>query len=68
MIEHDGNNIGFNSDMAYFPEENVAIIVLANLNGTVTSEIARALAALAHGETPRTPSVTRKSNGQRKFR
>jgi CubicO group peptidase (beta-lactamase class C family) len=67
MIEHDGNNIGFNSDMAYYPEESIAVIVLANLNGTVTSEIARALAALAHGETPRTPSVTRKSYGQRKF-
>jgi CubicO group peptidase (beta-lactamase class C family) len=57
MIEHDGNNIGFNSDMAYYPEESIAVIVLANLNGNVTSEIARALAALAHGETPRTPSA-----------
>ena len=36
MIEHDGNNIGFNSDMAYYPEERIAVIVLANLNGTVT--------------------------------
>jgi len=45
MIEHDGNNIGFNSDMAYYPEESIAVIVLANLNGNVTSEIARALAA-----------------------
>ena len=52
MIEHDGNNIGFNSDMAYYPEESIVVIVLANLNGNVTSEIARALAALAHGETP----------------
>ena len=54
MIEHDGNNIGFNSHMAYYPEEGIAVIVLANLNGTVTGEIARALAALAQGETPRT--------------
>jgi Beta-lactamase len=23
-IEHDGNNIGFNADMAYYPEEKVA--------------------------------------------
>jgi len=53
--------------MTYYPEEGIAVIVLANLNGTVTSEIARALAALAYGETPRTPSVTRKSYGQRKF-
>ena len=58
-IEHDGNNIGFNSDMAYYPEDRIAVIVLANLNGTVTSEMARALAAVAHGETPPIPSVHR---------
>jgi len=57
MIEHDGNNIGFNSDMAYYPDERIAVIVLANLNGTVTGEIMRALAAVAHGETPPIPSV-----------
>jgi CubicO group peptidase (beta-lactamase class C family) len=57
MIEHDGNNIGFNADMAYFPEENIAVIVLANLNGTVTGELTKALAAVAHGEVPPTPSV-----------
>ena len=57
MIEHDGNNIGFNSHMIYYPEESIVVIVLANLNGNVTGEIARALAALAQGQTPRTPSV-----------
>ena len=57
MIQHDGNNIGFNSEMAYYPEERIAVIVLANLNGSVTSEIARALAAVARGETPSTPSI-----------
>jgi CubicO group peptidase (beta-lactamase class C family) len=56
-IEHDGNNIGFNSDMAYFPEDRLAVIVLANLNGTVTGEMTKALAAVAHLETPPTPSV-----------
>jgi len=57
MIQHDGNNIGFNSEMAYYPEERIAVIVLANLNGSVTSEIARALAAVARGETPSMPSI-----------
>jgi hypothetical protein len=57
MIEHDGNNIGFNSDMAYYPEDRIAVIVLANLNGTVTSEMTRALGAVARGESPPTPSV-----------
>ena len=57
VIEHDGNNIGFNSDMAYFPEDRVAVIVLANLNGTVVDEMTRALAAVVHGETAPTASV-----------
>lgn len=57
VIEHDGNNIGFNSDMAYYPEDRLAVIVLANLNGTVTGEMTRALAAVAHGEIPPIPSV-----------
>jgi len=57
MIHHDGNNIGFNSEMAYYPEERIAVIVLANLNGSVTSEIARALAAVARGEKPSMPSI-----------
>ena len=57
VIEHDGNNIGFNSDMAYYPEDRIAVIVLANLNGTVTGEMTRALAAVALGETPPSPSI-----------
>jgi len=57
MIEHDGNNIGFNADMAYYPEEKIAVVVLANLNGTVTGEMTKALAAVAHGEAPPIPSV-----------
>jgi CubicO group peptidase (beta-lactamase class C family) len=59
ILEHDGNNIGFNADMAYYPEERLAVIVLANLNGTVTGEMTKALAAVAHAEVPPTPSVHR---------
>jgi CubicO group peptidase (beta-lactamase class C family) len=57
MIQHDGNNIGFNADMAYYPEQRIAVVVLANLNGTVTGEIRKGLAAVALGETPPMPSV-----------
>jgi CubicO group peptidase (beta-lactamase class C family) len=57
MIEHDGNNIGFNSDMAYYPEDRLAVIALANLNGTVTGEMTKALAAVALGNTPPTPTI-----------
>ena len=57
MIEHDGNNIGYEADMAYYPEERIAVIVLANLNGTVTGELTKALAAVARGEKPPAPSI-----------
>lgn len=57
IVEHDGNNVGFNSVMAYYPEEKLAIIVLANLNGTVTGAMTKALAAVAHGEAPPIPSI-----------
>jgi hypothetical protein len=43
--------------MAYYPEERIAVIVLANLNGTVTGEMTKALAAVAHLKTPPIPSV-----------
>jgi CubicO group peptidase (beta-lactamase class C family) len=59
MIGHDGNNIGYDADMIYYPEERIAVIVLGNLNGTVTGEMTKALAAVAHGETPPIPSVHR---------
>jgi CubicO group peptidase (beta-lactamase class C family) len=57
LIDYDGNNIGYNAQVAYYPEDELAVIVLANLNGTVTSEMNNALAAVAFGETPPTPSV-----------
>jgi CubicO group peptidase (beta-lactamase class C family) len=57
MIEHDGNNIGYNADMAYYPEDHLAVIVLANQNGTATGEITKALAAVAHGDPVPTPNI-----------
>ena len=57
VIEHDGNNIGFNAHMAYFPEDKVAVIVLANLNGTAVDEMTKGLGAVAHGESAPIPSV-----------
>jgi CubicO group peptidase (beta-lactamase class C family) len=50
VIDYDGNGIGFNAQMAYYPEEKLAVIVLANLNGIVTGKINTALAAAVHGE------------------
>lgn len=50
LIDYDGNNIGFNAQMAYYPDDGVSVIVLANLNGYVTGRINTALAAVIHGE------------------
>ena len=49
-IEHGGGIEGFNTHLAYYPEDKLSIVVLANLNGQAPDEIARKLAAVAHGE------------------
>ncbi len=50
VIEHGGGIEGFNTHLAYYPEDKLTVAVLANLNGQAPAEIARKLAALAHGE------------------
>lgn len=57
MIEHNGDNVGFNADMAYYPEESLAVIVLANQNGQAMDKIATALAAVMHGEAVPPPAI-----------
>jgi CubicO group peptidase (beta-lactamase class C family) len=49
LIEHDGNNIGFNTHLAYYPDEKLAVVILGNLNTGVTKTMADSLAALAQG-------------------
>ena len=48
-IEHGGGIEGFNTDMAYYPDDKLTVIVLANLNGNAADEITAKLAAVAHG-------------------
>jgi CubicO group peptidase (beta-lactamase class C family) len=50
MIEHGGGIEGFNTDMAYYPDDKLTVIVLANLNGGAPAEITAKLAAVVHGE------------------
>lgn len=49
-ISHGGGIEGFNTDLTYFPNDKLTVVVLANLNGPA-SDIAAKLAAVAHGET-----------------
>jgi CubicO group peptidase (beta-lactamase class C family) len=50
IIEHGGGIEGFNTQLSYYPDDKLTVIVLANLNGGAPGEIAEKLAAVAHGE------------------
>lgn len=50
-IHHGGGIEGFNTELAYYPDDKLTVIVLANLNGPAADDIADKLAALAHGQT-----------------
>ncbi len=49
-ISHGGGIEGFNTYLAYYPEDKLTVVALANLNGNAPDEIARYLGAIAHGE------------------
>lgn len=59
VIEHGGGIEGFNTEIAYYPEDKLTVVVLANLNGGVPETIANALAQVAHGEKVVLPSERR---------
>jgi CubicO group peptidase (beta-lactamase class C family) len=58
-IEHAGGIQGFNAEVVYWPDEQMTVIVLANLNGSAPNDIAADLAATVHGEKVILPSERR---------
>lgn len=50
LIDHNGGIEGFNTYLAYYPEDKVIVVVLGNVNGFAPTEIAQDLGALARGE------------------
>jgi CubicO group peptidase (beta-lactamase class C family) len=56
VIEHGGGIEGFNTEIAYYPDSKLSVIVLGNVNGSAPGEIATRLAAIARGETVTLPS------------
>jgi uncharacterized protein YneR len=50
VISHNGGIEGFNTALAYYPEDKLVVVVLANLNGPAAGTIDTNLAAVAHGE------------------
>ncbi len=55
-IDHGGGIEGFNTELAYWPDDQLTVVVLANLNGNAPGEIANELAATVHGEKVTLPS------------
>jgi CubicO group peptidase (beta-lactamase class C family) len=51
VVAHGGGIEGFNTQLSYYPEEKMTVVVLANINGNAPGDIAGKLAAVAHGET-----------------
>ena len=49
-IEHGGDINGFNTDMAFWPDDQLTVIALGNVNGFAPDGIVRDLSASAHGE------------------
>lgn len=55
-IEHGGGIEGFQTQMTYYPEDKLEVVVLSNLAAGAPPEIASRLAEAAHGETVVLPS------------
>jgi hypothetical protein len=55
-IEHGRGIEGFNTEVAYWPDDQLSVIVLANLNGSAPDEIANQVAATIHGQKVTLPS------------
>jgi CubicO group peptidase (beta-lactamase class C family) len=56
MIAHNGGIEGFNTSLAYYPDDKLVVAVLGNLNGNAPDAIASALGKTAHGEKVVLPS------------
>jgi CubicO group peptidase (beta-lactamase class C family) len=49
VVQHAGGIDGFNTFLAYYPDDKLTVAVLANVNGPAPSAIAAKLATVAHG-------------------
>jgi CubicO group peptidase (beta-lactamase class C family) len=56
VVNHGGGIEGFNTFLAYYPDDKLTVVVLSNINGTTPNAIASKLATVAHGGTIQTNS------------
>src|SRR4029077_410851 len=54
VVNHGGGIEGFNTFLAYYPDDKLTVVVLSNINGTAPNAIASKLATVAHGCTIQT--------------
>lgn len=57
MISHGGGIYGFSTDITRFPDDNVTLIVLSNIEGAPSGSMANDLAAIYFGEEYEVPAV-----------
>ena len=50
LVDHGGGIEGFNTELAYYPDEKLTVIVLSNQNTGATGDIAMKLASVTRGE------------------
>jgi CubicO group peptidase (beta-lactamase class C family) len=55
VIQHGGGIEGFNTHLAYYPDDKLTVVVLGNVNGAAPGDIANKMATLAHGGTVKLP-------------
>jgi CubicO group peptidase (beta-lactamase class C family) len=51
VIDHGGGIEGFNTQLSYYPDDKLTVVVLGNVNGAAPGTIAGHLAAVSQGET-----------------
>ena len=51
VIDHGGGIEGFNTFLAYYPEDKLTVVALGNLTGNAPQQIVTRLAQVVHGET-----------------
>ena len=51
VVRHAGGIEGFNTFLAYYPDDKLTVAVLSNINGPAPGAIASKLATIAHGGT-----------------
>ncbi len=50
VIGHTGSIDGFDNVVAYYPDDKLSVIVLSNVSGSTSAELAAKLAAIVHGD------------------